>query len=112
LEKAIVKVLRLAVISGVGLVLLLNTAAFGQPSPQVNQPTSATGKTAPINNSSQTDNSLCYIQLTNGKTINLSQLCGPTSDSSRLTQTYSQPPTVYNDSAIKAFDESVYGPEG
>ncbi|MCY7273993.1 MAG: hypothetical protein LH702_09630, partial [Phormidesmis sp. CAN_BIN44] len=42
LEKAIVKVFLLAIISCVASALLLSTAAFGQTPPQVNQPTATT----------------------------------------------------------------------
>lgn len=42
--------------------------------------------------------------------IDLSRICGKdTQNSPRLQVTYPKPPTPYNQSAIKKFDNSVYG---
>lgn len=107
------KIFRLFIISCAVSVLLISTAAFGQSSPQVSQPATVTREAASTNTQAQADTPLCYAQLPNGRTVNLSEICGDQTNGARLAQsTYSQPPVVYDDAAIKAFDDSVYGPEG
>lgn len=109
------KLFRLITIACAVSVVLISTAAFGLPSPQNNQPKRvAPTNPAPVveSQADQADNPACYLRLASGKTLNLTQLCGDQAEGSRLQSSYPQPPTVYDTPAIKAFDDSIYGPGG
>lgn len=53
---------------------------------------------------------VCYLQTEDGRTLDLSSLCQTTPVISASRSTYAEPPKVYNDAAMKAFDEQLYGP--
>jgi len=53
------------------------------------------------------DEPFCYIQATDGRVIDLTNLCGQTPTLSVFS--YPRPPQAYNTGAIRAFDASVYG---
>jgi hypothetical protein len=53
------------------------------------------------------DEPFCYIRASDGRVIDLTNLCGQTHTVSL--SSYPRPPQVHNTGAIKAFDDSVYG---
>jgi hypothetical protein len=107
-----VKLLLLIVLTCITATVSVSTAAFGLPSTQLlsqsSRNTSVTPSPAP---SSDINVPVCYIQMPNStQLIDLSRICGKdTQNSPTLQVTYPKPPTPYNQSAIKKFDNSVYG---
>lgn len=107
-----VKLLLLIALTCITATVSVSTAAFGLPSTQLlsqsSRNTSVTPSPAP---SSDINVPVCYIQMPNSsQLIDLSRICGKdTQNSPRLQVTYPKPPTPYNQSAIKKFDNSVYG---
>jgi hypothetical protein len=53
------------------------------------------------------DEPFCYIRMSDGSIIVLTNLCGQNSTLSR--SIYPRSPQAYNTRAIRAFDDSVYG---
>ncbi len=88
---------------------LFATVALSKPATQTTQ-SSATPDVLPsVVRSAAVDEPVCYFQTTNRQTIDLSVLCGDSTRVTPLQATYPQPPRVYDQDAVKAFDDSVYG---
>lgn len=106
------KLLLLSVLTCITSTVSVSTAAFGLPSTQLSQSLRSTGVTpSPPAPRSDINLPVCYIQMPNSdQLIDLSRICGKdTQNSPRLQVTYPKPPTPYNQSALKKFDDSVYG---
>lgn len=54
------------------------------------------------------DEPVCYVEMSDGKIIDLSSLCGKAPNSSVLVS-YPRPPKVYDTATIKKFDQIQYG---
>lgn len=69
------------------------------------------GANLPFAPTSKTDVPICYVQWANNDRLaDLTQFCGKQpKEFSRSQITYPKPPTPYDQSAIKKFDDSVYG---
>ena len=104
------KLLFLIVLTCIALSVSVRTEASDLLAAQPGQPLRMVGGSASAA-MSKTDVPICYIQWTNSdRLVNLTQLCGKQpQDLSRSQITYPQPPAPYDQSAIKKFDDSVYG---
>jgi hypothetical protein len=106
-----VKLLLLIVVTCSALTVPVSTAAFGLPSAQPKQSSKSTDVTPSAAPMSEIDVPACYIQMPNStQLIDLTQICGKRPQDSPILQvSYPEPPTPYDQSAIKTFDDSVYG---
>ena len=87
------------------------TTALSKPPTQTNQPLTSPAVLPSVMMSTASDEPFCYFQTTNRRTIDLSKLCGiSTGSAPSLQVTYPQPPRVYDQKVVQAFDESLYGP--
>lgn len=78
---------------------------------QTRQPFITPDVSPSIVRSTAVDEPICYLQTANRQTIDLSKLCDhSTGVTSTLQSTYPQPPKVYDQDAVRAFDDSLYGP--
>ena len=105
------RLLFLIVLTGIALSVSVRTEASDLLAAQPGQPLRKVRVGASAAVMSKPDVPICYIQWTNSdRLVNLTQLCGKQpQDLSRSQLTYPQPPTPYDQSAIKNFDDSVYG---
>ena len=105
------RLLFLIVLTCIALSVSVRTEASDLLAAQPGEPLRKAGVSAPAAVMSKPDVPICYIQWTNSdRLVNLTQLCGKQpQDLSRIQITYPQPPTPYDQSAIKNFDDSVYG---
>lgn len=105
------KLLLLIVVTGIALTVPVSTAAFELLSAVPSQSSKSTGVTPSAAPMSEIDVPACYIQMPNStQLIDLTQICGiQPQDSPILQVTYPEPPTPYDQSALKKFDDSVYG---
>ena len=105
------KLLFLIVLTCIALNISVRTEASDLLAAQPSQPSRMTGVSSSASSMSKMDVPVCYIQWTNSdRLVNLTQLCGKQpQDLSRIQITYPKPPTPYDQSAIKKFDDSVYG---
>lgn len=93
------KLFRLTGFSFFVLSTLLGETAFGSSPPKKDQ--------NPNVAESETDVPVCYIQTTNNTTLNLSSLCNQTPKDSKVKPAPTRTP--YNFTAIKKFNDEVYG---
>ena len=92
-------------------VVAFATTALSKPAAQTNQPLIVPDVSPSAVRSTAVDEPVCYFQTTNRRTIDLSRLCDSSTGSTPSLQvTYPQPPKVYDQKAVQAFDESLYGP--
>lgn len=91
------KLFRLTAFSVFVLSTLLGETAFGSSPPKKDQNLNVA--------ESETDVPVCYIQTTNNTILNLSRLCNQTPKDSKVKPTR----TPYNFTAIKKFNDEVYG---
>ena len=90
---------------------LFATVALSKPATQTTQPSATPDVSPSAVRSAAVDEPVCYFQTTDRRTIDLSRLCDSSTGSTPSLQvTYPQPPKVYDQKAVQAFDESLYGP--
>ena len=101
----------LIVLTCIALSVSVHTKAADLLVAQPGQPLGMTGVSSSASSMSKVDVPICYIQWANSdRLVNLTQLCGKQPQGFSISQvTYPQPPTPYDQSAIKKFDDSVYG---
>ena len=105
------RLLFLIMLIGMALSVSIRTEASALLAAQPAQPLRRVGESASTAVRSKTDVPICYIQWAKSdRWVNLTQLCGnQPQDLTRSQLTYPQPPTPYDQSVIKNFDDSVYG---
>lgn len=105
------KLLLLIVVTGIALTVPVTTAASELLSALPSQSSKSPGVTPSAAPMSEINVPACYIQMSNStQLIDLTQLCGEQPQDSPILQvTYPEPPTPYDQSAIKDFDDSLYG---
>ena len=92
-------------------VIAFATTVLSRPAIQTKPPLIAPDVPPSAVRSTAVDEPVCYFQTANGRSIDLSKLCDSFTESTYSPQvTYPQPPKVYDQKAVQAFDESLYGP--
>lgn len=87
------------------------TTALSKPPTQTNQPLTPPDASPSVMRSTVVDEPVCYFRTTNRGTIDLSKLCDSSVGSAPSLQvTYPQAPRVYDQNAVRAFDDALYGP--
>jgi len=101
----------LVVLTCIALTVSVSTGASKLLAAQPGQPARSTGVTSSAAPTPEIDVPPCYVQWGSGsRLVDLTQLCGnQTQDVRRSQVTYPQPPTPYDQAAVKSFDDSVYG---
>lgn len=99
------KLFQMTTFSLLALSVLVGEAAFSSPLPEKTQPSQVApeAKVAPV------DEPICYEQLTSNTTLNLSSLCNQTPKNPNASSTPTRTRTPYNFTAIKKFNDEVYG---
>lgn len=91
----------------VALTASIAEAAFSVPIPQENQ---SSGVVESKVAKSEANVPLCYMKTADGRILDLSSFCDKQAGDSGL-QAARPAPTPYNNSAIKKFDNELYGEE-
>lgn len=102
------KLFQMTTFSLLALTVLVGEAAFSSPPPEKTQPSQVAKPEANVA-TPQEDVPVCYIQTTSDRTLNLSRLCNqtPKDKDSQVSSTPTRTP--YNYTAIKKFNDEVYG---
>ena len=101
----------LIVLTCIALSVSVHTKAADLLAAQPGQPLKMTDVSSSASSMSKMDVPICYIQWTNSdRLVNLTQLRGKKPQGFNISQvTYPKPPTPYDQTAIKKFDDSIYG---
>lgn len=99
------KLFRMTTFSLLALTILVSETAFSSPLPEKTQPP----QVAPEAKVTPEDEPICYEQLTSNTTLNLSSLCNQAPKDSQVSSTPTRTRTPYNFTAIKKFNDEVYG---
>lgn len=99
------KLFQMTSLSLFALTVLVGEAAFSSPPPEKTQPS----QVAPEAKVTPEDEPICYEQLTSNTTLNLSSLCNQAPKDSQVRSTPTRTRTPYNYTAIKKFNDEVYG---
>ncbi|MBW4639879.1 MAG: hypothetical protein KME05_16925 [Gloeocapsa sp. UFS-A4-WI-NPMV-4B04] len=97
---------RLTAFSVLALTVFGGEAAFADAPSAINQAPQVAEAEAKI---APEDEPICYEVLTNNTTLNLSSLCNRTSKDSQVSSTPTRTRTPYNFTAIKKYNDEVYG---
>ena len=99
---------RLTAFSVLALTVFGGEAAFGSSPLKEIQPSQVAKPEAKVA-TPQEDEPVCYIQTTSHTTVNLSNLCNQSPKNSQVSSTPTPTRTPYNFTAIKKYNDEVYG---
>lgn len=97
---------QVTVFSILALAVFGGEAAFANPPSEINQ---APQVAKPEVKVAPEDEPVCYELLTNNTTVNLSSLCNQAPKNSQVSSTPTPTRNPYNFTAIKKFNDEVYG---
>lgn len=100
------KFFQVTAFSVLALTVLVGEAAFANSPSEINQAPQVTEPEAKV---APEDEPVCYERLTNNTTLNLSSLCNQAPKNSQVSSTPTPTRTPYNFTAIKKFNDEVYG---
>lgn len=101
------KLFRMTTFSILALTVLVGEAALSSPLPEKTQPSQS--QVAPEAKVAPEDEPICYEKITGNTTLNLSSLCNQAPKDSQVRSTPTRTRTPYNFTAIKKFNDEVYG---
>lgn len=99
---------RLTAFSFLALTIFGDEAAFGSSPLKEIQPSQVAKPEVKVA-TPQEDMPVCYIQTASNTTVNLSSLCNQSPKDSQVSSTPTRTRTPYNFTAIKKYNDEVYG---